>query len=172
MNPDEHQILELLDKYWAGEATRAEIRILKTFFQSTFTYEREELKRAAPLFRYYLQASQVGAPVAPVEHDQRSAMLRRGARKKSLPVWMADYWEYAAVVLIFLAMTTGISVFRQQQKYAHAEVIQDTYADPQQAFAVTRQALLLISTQLNQVHREVQKLSIWNQVEAKIDGRR
>lgn len=132
------QINTLLAKYWDGETTLEEERMLKDYFNSGAVDPR--LQHEAAWFQGLRAEQQVRMPAKEV--------------KLHAPWYRGGYrWAAAAVLALFVAIAV---VWRVQDYRAEQEAIalqqkleQDTYEDPQKAAEEIKAALALVSRKLN-----------------------
>ncbi|MCF8370822.1 MAG: hypothetical protein K9H64_04315 [Bacteroidales bacterium] len=118
----ESRIKEIQEKYWAGETTIEEEKILKNYFSKNNSTDSE-----AGYFKHLKKASVLKPPVE----------FKHPGRKFLLPKWMM-------AAAIFVGIMGGAYLFQQSQK--QNEFLVD---DPQKAFEITRQALMSISSGMN-----------------------
>ncbi|MBV6645146.1 MAG: hypothetical protein KI790_06840 [Cyclobacteriaceae bacterium] len=117
----ESPIDRLLKKYWSGETTLEEEQIIKAHFRKS-----EPITTESQYFQYLS------------ELKQEKANPSRPFKIRSKSTW----WQVAASLLI--GITVALLVLddaRQQRQYV--------VDDPQEALEITRQALLMVSNNLN-----------------------
>lgn len=161
------EIRQLLEAYWQAESSLEQERTLKAFFAGAPDGLPEDLESARKWFQglHAAAADRMPAPVLPLE-----ASLGKPVAAPFRPYrFWRRYWEYAAILLLAFA---SYAVLRQRApSAAPAGSLADTYQDPQKAFEVTRQALELLSTNLNRAKAPVSKLALLREAESKIKAR-
>jgi hypothetical protein len=160
-----NKIRELLDRYWDGTSTLEEEEALRSFFSRERGDLPADLKEAQPLFSYYAAAADVPMPAFPEMEIPVARMLERPVKQLVWQHWM----KYAAIILV----AVGIGYAARQAETRHDRLTaslseQDTFDDPEKAFAVTQKALKLLSRNLNKGTSQVQKLSYFNEATEKI----
>lgn len=160
-----NKIRELLDRYWDGTSTLEEEEALRSFFSREWADLPADLKEAQPLFSYFAAAAEMPVPVFP---DIEISVARTPVKPVKQLIW--QHWmKYAAVILVALGI--GYAVRQTETKHDRIMVAlseQDTFEDPEQAFAVTQKALKLLSRNLNKGTAQVQKLAYFNEATEKI----
>lgn len=160
-----NKIRELLDRYWDGTSTLEEEEALRSFFSREIADLPADLKEAQPLFSYFAAEADIPMPVFP---DIEIAVTQAPVRPVKQLVW--QHWmKYAAMFLVAVGIGYAVrqAQIRQQQVMV-AMVEQDTFDDPEKAFAVTQQALKLLSRNLNKGTAQMQKLAYFNEATEKI----
>lgn len=159
---DYNKIRELLEKYWEAATTLEEEAELRNFFVTHQHALPEDLREAAPLFRYYQLESERELPVV------TEARIVPMGKSRPWQHWM----KYAAVLLIMGGIGFSVQQFRQkQQQLIVAGFEQDTYSDPEVAYKETQKALQILSRNLNKGTAQMEKLTYFNEATEKIkDG--
>jgi hypothetical protein len=155
---DYNKIRALLEKYWEGESSLEDEKLLRDFFVTHTGDLPDDLRETAPLFRYFQleQEREVPQPVARVVHLRKSRPWQH---------WM----KYAAVLLIMAGIGYSLQQFREKQhNLAAAGWQQDTYSDPEKAYAETQKALQLLARNLNKGTQQMEKLSYFNDATEKV----
>lgn len=133
-------IKELLDRYWEGETSIKEEKLLRTYFNSNQV--AKELEPFRPLFVYYKE-QKAKTTTQSFENLKRKPIVHR-----LLPTWLT----VAASVLILLMAGTFCYVNQTNSSpsvFAADETLKDTYEDPEKAYKEAKAALFLISKGLN-----------------------
>jgi hypothetical protein len=156
---DYNKIRTLLEKYWEAATSLEEEAQLRDFFVTHQHTLPEDLREAAPLFRYYHQESVRELPAI------QEARVTSISKTRPWQHWM----KYAAVLLIM----AGIGYSLQQQRVKHDQLIvsefgEDTYKDPEVAYKETQKALQLLARNLNKGTEQMEKLSYFNEATDKI----
>lgn len=119
----ESRIESLLERYWAGESTLEEEKEVKAWFA-----KNPHLTADAQYFRQ-LRQQQNQRPQRPLVHP---------GRKRS-----RAQWSVAAAITVGIAAAFFVVKDAQEQREFVVE-------DPQEAIEITRKALLMIGTGLNE----------------------
>jgi hypothetical protein len=154
-----NKIRALLDKYWEGESSLEEEVLLRSFYAEEHPDLPADLLEAQSMFRYFKAEANKELPVLP------ELELPPVIKIRALDHWM----KYAAIFLI--AVGLGYAARQFQAKQSRMNVVlaeQDTYEDPQKAYAATQKALQLLAKNLNKGTTKVQKLSYFNEATEKI----
>ena len=139
----ESQIEELLDKYWAGETSIEEERLLKEHFR-----KNPSLTNEGTYFRALSGKQETSA-------GKRFAHPAKSRRKAQ--------WSAAAVIVI--GIMAAVLVFQDARKQQQEFVVED----PQEAYEVTRKALLMVSSGLNEGKAYSEELKKINKAEELIN---
>lgn len=160
----------LLERYWNCVSTVEEEAELRQYYNETKEIP-EHLREAAPLFRYFRKESELTLNDPDFEqkvlakvkaHQQPTAKVRK------LEQSFQNYMKVAAAIVIVIATSF---IFRMEiWKGDKPELLlaEDTYKNPEQAYAETKKALLLIAKKMNDGKKEVEKISILSEAESKI----
>ncbi len=132
------QIDKLMDKYWSGTSTLQEEEELKVYFQ-----QNPSLTPAGLYFRSLKKSAEVESS-KPFAHPKRR--LKR--------TWLS----VAATILI--GITVGAVVWQDASKKNDFEI-----DDPQEAYEITRKALMLMSSSLNEGQVYASELKKLNKAE-------
>ncbi len=152
-------IRELVDKYWNGETSLEEEAQLQRYFQ-----EEEapaDLKKEAALFRYY----QSNTRFRTLDERFDEQLTQRIEQKQAKQRWLA-YQPLlriaAAVVLVILAAVLFRTEWIGETNPVAAE---DTYEDPRLAYEQTKEALLLVSSLMNEGTQHIQELETFSEAQ-------
>ena len=149
---------ELLEKYWKGETTLEEEAQLRRYFQEN--EPPAHLRPVAALFRHYEARPRLGQGF----DEQLEAHLSDG---KATVMW-PTLLKIAAVVAIFLAGALWLkrSYVAEAPTTAPIAVVDaDTYEDPERAYEEAKQALLLVSSLMNEGTAHLTKLEEFDQAQ-------
>ncbi len=161
---DLQTIDELLEKYWNAETTPEEEATLRQYF-SEHEVPRH-LQGVAQLFRQY-QADQHFKKLDAAFDDK---VLKEISSRKSRFDWQ-PFLRIAAVLTLFLmaALLLKQSLLpppeTEQVKVVQAE---DTYTDPRLAYEQTKQALLLVSSLMNEGTQHIEELEKFSEAQETI----
>jgi hypothetical protein len=139
----------LIERYYNGESTEAEEQALRELFQSDDAPEGYDDEKA--LFGYYESAGVIPAPsfdfesriIAGIDASEKESQPMR-RRRYPLP-WLSA----AATVLIFLGSWFFL---------IHRSESEDTYSDPEIAYAETMKILMDVSTKMNHGARALEPI--------------
>jgi hypothetical protein len=137
---DYKTIKEILDRYWEGETSLKEEKLLRTYFNSNKV--AKELESFRPLFVYH-KAQKSKTMTQSFEGLKNKPIVHR-----LLPTWIS----VAASVLILVMAGTFCYVNQTTSDpavFAVDESVKDTYEDPEIAYKEAKAALFLISKGLN-----------------------
>ncbi|RLD19620.1 MAG: hypothetical protein DRI71_11550 [Bacteroidetes bacterium] len=162
---DLEKVKILLERYWNCASTIKEEEELKAFFNSNEV--PEDLVESASLFKYYQAQRQAtldtkfDTEIVEKIKQQQSPVIRK------LNTGFQNYMRVAAVILVVLAASF---VFRTEfwQDEPPPMLLVDTYKTPEEAYAETKKAFMLIAEKMNSGRKQVEKISILNQAENKI----
>jgi hypothetical protein len=152
------EIEALIGKYLEGETTLDEEKRLAGFFRTEEV--PPHLAGYAAQFRYFSEAAeeelndQKFEEKLLAEMENRKVIPMRPVRKK---LWLAT--GIAAAILLLAGFFT---VYRYETGKFDRQV-KDTYSDPQMAYNAVRNALLLVSVNLNSGIDQVQKIGCFDQ---------
>lgn len=154
---ESQKIDEWLEKYWRGETSREEEAQLRRYFD-----EQEpppHLRSVAALFQYYAAPPRLDAKF----DEQLKPRLRE---EKAVPMW-ATLLKIAAVVALFLAGAWWLTQMdgNPTAPAPVAIVSQDTYEDPERAYEEAKQALLLVSSLMNEGTQHLTKLEEFDEAQ-------
>lgn len=145
----------LLEKYYNGESTEEEERTLSVFFDNDDVPAGYETEKA--IFRYYLSA--IPFPEPSVDFEQKILSGIDKSQKSSV--------RFLHYVLPPLGVAAGILILAGTWFYfSRQNDFQDTFTDPQIAYAETMKILLGVSSQLNDAERALTRVSVINKLPA------
>jgi len=144
-------INQLLEKYWEGESTLEEEQQLKAYFNSSEL--ADEHKEFVPLFQYLksekeqlLRTEVIDTTLQRIEEEAQKPV----AKTRRLYIVLSR----AAAVLLLLAASFQVYQYQTQeeQKALYVEI-----EDPEEAYQKTKEALMLVSKELNKGKRKAKK---------------
>ena len=127
----------LLDKYWEGESSIEDERLLKEYFSTDQIDPALEALR--PLFAFYKQQGEI----AMASEINLKPRIEPVARIHNLR-WLINV---AATVLVFIGLFFANRY--QDQRAKETYVFVDTYDDPKVAYQEVKEALMFVSTKMN-----------------------
>lgn len=162
---DLQTINELLEKYWNAETSPEEEEILKKYFSENEV--PEHLRGVAALFRQYHTDRQFQVLDADFETEILEKISRAAIRKRKARFDWQPLLRIAAVLIIFLvtALLLQQHLSPPATDQAVAEITEDTYEDPQLAYEQTKQALLLVSSLMNEGTQHIEKLETFSEAQ-------
>ena len=154
----EEELKRLIEKYYNGTSTDDEEKTLRAFFRENIAppdYEAEK-----EIFCYYMDTTEIPEPSADFEAGIMNAIdstdLRGSAtRVRRLLVPLIS----AAAGLLILAGSYFFLV--------HKATTEDTFTDPQLAYAETMKILMDVSTQINRGTRHLKNVGKINEMKVK-----
>lgn len=158
----------LLERYWNCASTTEEERELREFF--SLEHIPDKYKHVAALFRYYSDRGKPGIPDPQFE----PSLIERLKHQKSPKVRKMEraFQNYMKVAAALLLIVVTSLIFRMEVwKSGNAPdllLVQDTYKSPEQAFAETKKALLLIASKMKEGKQQVDRIKALNEAEQKI----
>ena len=150
---------ELVKKYWAGESTvEEEKQLLESNLDSLAEKDQAHFQQLKDFSKMSLGADfgkEIMAKIA-----QESTPVRR--LNPNL------IWKVAAAILLCLSMYFLYQPLEQTTEEAQLAALEE---DPEKAFEITKQALLLVSTKLNKAAKVDLPLDKFEEVQTKIKDR-
>jgi hypothetical protein len=154
------KIRELVEKYWEGDTTLEEEEQLRDYFSQEEA--PEGLKNEAALFRYY--RSNTRFRTLDTQFDDQ--LVQRIERKQSRQRWLVfrPMMSAAAVVVLLLA---AVILFKTKTESPAPAIVttEDTYEDPRLAYEQTKEALLLVSSLMNEGTQHMVNLENFNEAQ-------
>ncbi len=148
MRPD---IDNLLEKYWEGETSLEDEKVLKEYFKSTDV--AEEHAAFKDLFGFFDNESRITYPI-----DNQSSETES---KPTLKVRSLSIKKYIFAAAAIFVLTIGSIIVvknlnnNDQPKETYSQV--QEIEDPEEALRVTKQALALLSKKLNSSTKTVKE---------------
>jgi hypothetical protein len=139
---DYNNIRKLLDKYWEGESSLQEETQLRDFFAGNNV--PEDLKSYQPLFQFFQmeQKKNLNGDFDERLIQQLESSQNATAKVRNLPYYLMRV--AAAGLLLF-----SIYFVNEQWNQAQYEAVASEEMTPEEVYAQTKQALLLVSSKLN-----------------------
>lgn len=156
------ELNKLLEKYYSGESTVEEEGALRSFFTETDTPEGYEAEKV--IFGYYSASMDIPEPsvdfeVRILDAISKSEKPLRSAKTRNVSMFILST---AAGILIMI----GSYFF-----FADKDELQDTFTDPEIAYAETIKILMDVSSQLNRGNRVLEPVGKINEVKTKNIGK-
>lgn len=175
------KVIALLEKYWQAETTIAEEQTLAAYFQGEDV--DPELRVYSNMFSYFHEETEVTAGPGfgnrilqrlglPLEEDDAPGG-DMAPEPPVVPITRQSFrWGVVGAAAAILLVIASLFLLRpegqpgiladtrpatntQGRRVGETADIADTYADPEQALAAVRHALLVASRNLNQGRREI-----------------
>lgn len=160
---DFNRIEELLEKYWNGETTLEEEKILRTFFNGGDVPEK--WKETASMFQYF-EASK-GRSLNDVAFDGEILKMVQPKKEGRVARMVYNSMRIAAGLAVVITATWFI---HNEVKTTIPQEVADTYDDPKMAFEETKKALLMISKSFGKAEEQARKINMFNQAQEEIQG--
>ncbi len=128
----ESRIKAIQEKYWAGESTIEEERLLKAYYN-----KNRDAGAEADYFKQIQQSAKLKSPISFQVPD----------KKTRLPKWLA-------IAAVSIGIIFSVSIIRSVNQ--QDEFLVD---DPQEAMRITRQALMTISSGMNKGNSYAEAIS-------------
>ena len=169
---DSNRIDLLLERYWNCVSTQEEEAELKEYFNSNAIIP-PHLEHAAPLFKYFKQEADIKLSDPNFDEKLFDAVIQndkpRGTVRK-LELSFQNYMKVAAAVVLVIATSFIFRMEIWQGDKPALLLVEDTYKNPEEAYAETKKALMLIASKMSHGKREVEKISILSKAEATVKG--
>ncbi len=150
---------ELVKKYWAGESTEEEEKhLLGSDLDALEETNQAHFQQLKKFSQMSLGADFGKEIMAKIEHD--NTPVRR--LNPNL------IWKVAAAVLLCLSMYFLYQPIEQSSEEVQLAALEE---DPEKAFEITKQALLLVSAKLNKAAKVDLPLDKFEEVQTKIKDR-
>ncbi|MGB0524664.1 MAG: hypothetical protein ACPGJS_16950 [Flammeovirgaceae bacterium] len=141
---DSKEIRQLLEKYWACEASLEEEQQLNTYFNGTDI--APELVEYQALFNYLDQQKTLETSAR--FDEQLKWKIANHNRSKTKPKLVLNFMRVAASLLIILTFSY-VYYNHHQHKQQTTAILEDTYQDPEIAYQEMKKALLEVSQRMN-----------------------
>lgn len=139
---------DLIEKYWQGESSLEDERKLREWLKTA--PNSPENQRLSRLMNWYEKEAGIHIPK---EINVADKIASKG-RRINIMRWAVGI--AAAIALLFATISLAIRLNEEDNRRSMAYV--DTYETPEEAYAATQEALLLISTKMNSTKKHKKKL--------------
>ncbi len=137
------EIIQLLTKYYDGNSTVEEERLLKDYFGGTGV--PEELLEEQEIFRYYSSVSNKDVPEPSADFELRIIdAIDREEKRTAVPGRRSLYRMLSGVAAAMLILAAAYFFFESRPD------IRDTYSDPEVAYAEAMKILYSVSYRMNE----------------------
>ncbi|MDX9946242.1 MAG: hypothetical protein RBS38_02670 [Bacteroidales bacterium] len=146
------EIIQLLTKYYDGNSTIEEERLLKEFFSGPCV--PEELLDEQEIFRCYTSISNKDVPEPSADFEKKIfAAIDREEKRTLMPSRRRLYVMLSGVAATLLILAAAYFFFDRRPD------IRDTYSDPEVAYAEAMKILYSVSSRMNEGTRELGQLT-------------
>lgn len=169
---DSKRIELLLERYWNCVSTLEEEAELRAYFNATQKVPKH-LKHMAPLFQYFNEEHNTTLNDPAFEErlfKEVKAHQKPTAKVRKLEQVFQNYMKVAAAIVIVIATSFIFRMEIWQGDKPQLLLAEDTYKNPEEAYAETKKALMLIASKMNTGKKEVEKISILSKAESKVKG--
>ena len=163
---DLNRVEILLERYWNCVSTVEEENELKLLFNSNDV--PDELKESADLFKYFEQQKQATLNEKFNEEIIEKIKLQQSPTVIKINRGLRNYMRVAAAVVVILAASFIFRMEFWQGEKPKLLLVEDTFQTPEEAYAETKKAFMLIAEKMNSGRKQAQKISIMNKAENKI----
>ncbi|MBN2667381.1 MAG: hypothetical protein JXR67_12785 [Bacteroidales bacterium] len=137
------EIIQLLTKYYDGNSTIEEERLLKEYFGGTDV--PEELFEEQKIFRCYSEISDKGIPEPSADFEKRIyEAIDREEKRSLIPPRRRFFVILSGVAATLLILAAAYFFFERRPD------IRDTYNDPEVAYAEAMKILHSVSSRMNE----------------------
>lgn len=151
----EEDLKELIEKYYNGLSTDEDERALRAYFtlnDPPSGYETEK-----ELFSFYMGSEEVPELSSDFESRIKNAIDTASEEKRSA--------KFRSILVPLLSAAAGLLILAGSYFFLiNRHETEDTYSDPQIAYAETVKILLEVSSQLNQGSRSLQPVGKINEM--------
>ncbi|SRR5690606_13686840 len=155
---DSETINGLLEKYWNGETSLEEERLLHEYFSRSGV--PESMKETAALFTYFRQ--QRSAELADRKFESRII------EKLDRPVKRLNTFFYNSMRIAAGVAVLVLAVWLVRLELRETSPADDTYSDPERAFQETKKALLMISRSFSTAEEQARKINLFNEAQEEL----
>ena len=163
---DLNRVEILLERYWNCVSTVEEEKELKALLNSNDL--PDNLKDSAALFRYFELQRQASLDekfdeqiVEKIKHQQSPIVRKLNSN-------FQNYMKVAAAILVILAASFIFRMEFWEGEKPTMLLVEDTFQTPEEAYAETKKAFMLIAEKMNSGRKQAQKIGIMNEAENKI----
>lgn len=171
---DSKRIELLLERYWNCVSTQEEETELKNYFNSDSDIPAHLIK-VAPLFKYFQEEGEVRMTDPAFEDDLLEKVKQYTQPKgkvRKFEISFQNYMKVAAAIVLVIATSFIFRMEIWQGDKPELLLVEDTFKSPEEAYAETKKALLLIASKMNHGKKEVEKISILSKAESKVKGKK
>jgi hypothetical protein len=163
---DLNRVEILLERYWNCVSTVEEEKELQVLLNSKDV--PAELKNSAALFKYFELQQQTTLDEKFDRQIVEKIKHQHSPKVRKLNTSIQNYMKVAAAVLVILAASFVFRMEFWQDEKPTMLLVEDTFKTPEEAYAETKKAFMLIAEKMNSGRKHVEKISIMNEAENKI----
>lgn len=169
---DSKRIDLLIERYWNCVSTQEEEAEIRRYFNENSTIP-DHLKSTAPLFQYFQAQSEIKIQDPNFDQSVLSQLKdsnQPSGKVRTLEQSFQNYMKVAAALVLVIATSFIFRMEIWQGDKPELLLVEDTYKNPEEAYAETKKALMLIASKMNHGKKEVEKISILSKAESKVKG--
>nr|WKN39621.1 hypothetical protein K4G66_13055 [Tunicatimonas sp. TK19036] len=157
-------IRELVEKYWNGDTTLEEEELLRDYLANEDV--PADLKKEAALFRYYQAQTRFRNL-----DDQFEEKITRRIQRKQSPQWWSNHRSFIRVAAVVVMLVVAALLLKTEWLDTPADPdpiavsTEDTYEDPQLAYEQTKEALMLVSSLMNEGAQHMEQLETFSEAQ-------
>jgi hypothetical protein len=145
----------LLEKYYSGESTEEEERILRDYFNGDSILIGYEAERK--IFGYFKTEKEIPEPTPGFEERIIAGVDTFGSKEKTL--------NFRRYLIPLIGAAASILIIAGSYLYLNRSgEMKDTFSDPQIAYLETRKILLDVSLKMNRATRELEPVGKINEM--------
>lgn len=167
---DSERIDLLLERYWNCVSTQEEEAEIKDYFDKNDRIPAH-LTSVAPLFQYYTKEAESKLEDSNFDKElfeKIDKVQPPKAKMRKLEQSFQNYMKVAAAIALVIATSFVFRMEVWQGDKPQLFLVEDTYKNPEEAYAETKRALMLIASKMNHGKKEVEKISMLSKAESKI----
>lgn len=171
---DSKRIELLLERYWNCVSTQEEEAEIREFYNSNADIPKH-LEQAAPLFKYFKHQADIKLDDPSFDEKLFNEVKLKEQPKGKIRKFEQSFQNYMKVAAAVALVIATSFIFRMeiwQGDKPALLLVEDTYQSPEEAYAETKKALMLIASKMNHGKREVEKISILSKAETTVKGDR
>ena len=151
----EKELKRLIEKYYEGISTDEDERALRAYFSGNTVYPGFEAEKE--IFSMYLDSSTVPEPSTGFEASIMKAIDNQP--------YQSRYGRIRSLLLPLMSAAAGLLILAGSWFFfIHKSEQEDTFTDPQIAYAETMKVLMEVSSQLNHGTRSLQPVGKINEM--------
>jgi hypothetical protein len=155
---NEEELKRLIEKYYSGESTEGEERILRDYFRKETVPDGYETEKT--IFSYYDESAEIPEPSP--DFEERILAGIDASEKKTGSQWKKKYFLPLLGAAAGLIILVGSYIY-----FTNSAKKQDTFTDPEIAYAETIKILRNVSVQLNRGTQVLEPVGKINEITRK-----
>ena len=161
---EENKIEQLLNAFYKGDTTTEEEAILLKYFNSKSFNEKWHSEK--DILNALYDLSEITLPDGINErlenvldnHIAETFTKKSEMQHKKIPLYFKTIKLYLAIISSAAAILLCACLFLAYERRSSSDLIVDTYTNPEEAAIAVEQALMLVSTKLNQGLTSLEKV--------------